>query len=174
MDMGLAMMGGNKLSEEDRKKKTEEMKLATETSDKVLKELLGDSDFAKFESFEKSQPERQQLTTLNTQLRDKGIALSEEAESKLMDAMFEERTNFKYDNNFGDQKNFDAGKFTDEGLSRFSEQQTELRGKILTRAEGILTVEQLDVFRKSQEQQAAMEKMGMEMGLKMMGRKKEE
>ena len=57
--------------------------------------------------------------------------------------------------------------------NRFSEQQQELRGKILTKAEGILTPDQMEVFRKSQEQQAAMEKMGMQMGLKMMGGEKE-
>ncbi len=172
MDIGFAMMSGQKPSPEEMKKKQEEAKAATEASDKALKELLGDSDYAKFESFEKSQPERQQLNTLNSQLKDKGIALSEEAESKLMDAMFQERTNFKYDVNMGDQKDFDLSKFTQENLTRYSEQQAELRGKVLTRAETILTPDQLEVFRKSQEQQAAMEKMGMEMGLKMMGGKK--
>jgi hypothetical protein len=38
----------------------------------------------------------------------------------------------------------------------------------------VLTPDQLEVFRKSQEQQAAMEKMGMEMAQKMMGGKKPE
>ncbi|MDB6070261.1 MAG: hypothetical protein JWL81_1432 [Verrucomicrobiales bacterium] len=174
MELGLAMMGGEPISDEDKKKKMEEMKLANEESDKVMKELLGDADFTKFQQFEKSQPERQQLNALNGQLKDKGIGLSEQAESQLMDAMFNERTNFKYDVNFADQKNFDPSQFTEQNLGRFTEQQAELRGKILEKAGGILTPEQLDVFRKSQEQQAAMEKMGMEMGLKMMGGKKAE
>lgn len=173
MDLGFSMMGGQKMSDEEKKKKQEEMKAATDASSKALKELLGDSDYAKFESFENSQPERLQLSTLNTQLKDKGIGLSEEAESKLMDAMFQERTNFKYDTDFADQKNFDFEKYNEAGLTRYAEQQQELRGRILTKAEGILTADQLEVFRKSQEQQAAMEKMGLEMGLKMMGGKQE-
>ena len=168
MELGMSMMSGTKLSAEEQKKKTEEMKAVTDASDKALKELLGEADYQQFDSFEKSQPERQQLSALNGQLKDQGIALSEEAESKLMDAMFEERSNFKYDVDFSDKKSFDPAKFTEENMSRFQEQQAVLRGKVLARAEPILTPEQLDVFRKSQEQQAAMEKMGMQMGLKMM------
>lgn len=171
MEMGLAMMGGDKMSQEEQRKKTEEAKAATAVSDKALRELLGEADYAKFESFEKSQPERQQLNMLNSQLKEKGIALSEEAETKLMDVMFQERSNFKYDTDFADQKNFDMDKYNEAGLTRYAEQQKELRGKILSRVEGILTPDQIEVFRRSQEQQAAMEKMGMEMGLKMMGRK---
>lgn len=174
MELGLAMMGGESLPEEERKKKMEEVKAANEASEKAMKELLGEADFTKFQQFEKSQPERQQLSTLNGQLKDKGIGLSEQAESQLMDAMFNERTNFKYDVNFGDQKNFDPAQYTEQNLNRFTEQQAELRGRILEKAGTILTPEQLDVFRKTQEQQAAMEKMGMEMGLKMMGNKKTE
>lgn len=173
MDLGFSMMGGKEMSAEEKKRKMDEMKAATDASDKALKELLGDSAFAKFESFEKSQPERLQLNTLNSQLKDKGIELSEEAESKLMDTMFQERTNFKFDMDFADQKNFDFEKYNEAGLSRYAEQQQELRGRILTKAEGILTPEQLEVFRKNQEQQAAMEKMGLQMGLKMMGGKQE-
>ena len=173
MDLGFSMMGGEKISDEERKKKTEAMAAATAESDKALKELLGD-DYAKYDSFEKSQPERQQLNTLNGLLKDKGIALSEEVESKLMDTMFQERTNFKYDVDLSDQKTFDPEKLTTQNLTRFQEQQAVLRGQILSKVEPILTPDQLEVFRKSQEQQAAMEKMGMEMAQKMMGGKKPE
>ncbi len=173
MDLGFSMMGGEKISDEERKKKTDAMAAATAESDKALKELLGD-DYAKYDSFEKSQPERQQLNNLNGLLKEKGIALSEEAETKLMDTMFQARTNFKYDVDLSDQKTMDPGKFTAENLSRFQEQQTVLRGQILSKVEPILTPDQLEVFRKSQEQQAAMEKMGMEMAQKMMGGKKPE
>ena len=173
MDLGFSMMGGEKISDEERKKKTEAMAAATAESDQALKELLGD-DYAKYDSFEKSQPERQQLNSLNGLLKDKGIGLSEEAESKLMDTMFKERTSFKYDVDLSDQRTMDPGKFTAENLSRFQEQQAVLRGQILSKVEPILTPDQLEVFRKSQEQQAAMEKMGMEMAQKMMGGKKPE
>jgi hypothetical protein len=174
MELGFDMMGGNKLTPEEKKQKTEAMKAATEASEKALKELLGTADYAKFDAYEKSQPERQQLSALNGQLKDKGLGLTEEAESQLMDAMYQERTNFKYDTDLSDQKNLDFDSFTEANLQRFQEQQVELRAKILERAGSILSPEQLEVFRTHQEQQAVMEKMGMEMGLKMMGGKKAE
>jgi len=42
--------------------------------------------------------------------------------------------------------------------------------KVMLRAEGILTPEQMEVFRAGLQQQRAFEKMSMEMGLKMLGR----
>jgi hypothetical protein len=168
MELGLAMMGGEKLSPEVMKQRGEAMKKQTEESDKALKEMLGEKDFAQFERYEKSQLERQQLKTLNSQLKDKGLALSEEAESQLMDAMYQERSNFKYDVDLADQKNFDPEKFTEANMLRFEEQQKALQAQVLRRAETILSPEQLDIFRQTQEQQAAMEKLGRDMGMKML------
>ena len=172
MEVGLAMAGGAQGAGEEVKQRAEAMKAANEASDAEIKSLLGDSGYGQYERFEKSQPERQQISALNGQLKDKGLGLSEEAESKLMDAMYEERNNFKFDVNFADQKTMDPTQLTEENVNRYQEQQALLRGQVLAKAEGILTEPQLEVFRKSQEQQAAMEKMGLQMGVKMMGASK--
>lgn len=167
MDIGLALMSGETLSPEEKKAKETEMKQLKEKSEAELKTLLGEEKYGEFERFEKSQPERMQLSTLNNQLRDKGLALSTEAESQLMDAMYQERTAFKYDNDLSDQNNMDTSRFTEENLKRFEEQNAELQQKVLSRASEILTAEQLDVFQKSQEQQSSMMKMSMKMAAKM-------
>ncbi len=172
MEVGLAMAGGAQGAGEEVKQRAEAMKAANEASEAEIKSLLGDSGYGQYERFEKSQPERQQISALNGQLKDKGLGLSEEAESKLMDAMYEERNNFKFDVNFADQKTMDPTQLTEENVNRYQEQQALLRGQVLAKAEGILTEPQLEVFRKSQEQQAAMEKMGLQMGVKMMGASK--
>ncbi len=172
MEVGLSMAGGVKPSAEEMKKRGEAMKVANAASEVAIKELLGENSYGQYERFEKSQPERQQLSALNGQLKDQGIGLSEEAESKLMDAMYQERSNFKFDVNFADQQSLDPTQLTEENVNRYQEQQATLRGQVLAKAEGILTAPQLEVFRKSQEQQAAMEKMGLQMGVKMMGASK--
>lgn len=77
MEFGLSMMGGEKPSTEEMKKKAAEVKAMTGASDAEIKELLGEGDYAKFDRYEKSQTERQQLGVLNSQLKDQGIALSE-------------------------------------------------------------------------------------------------
>jgi len=171
MELGMSMMGGKKPGKEEMKTMTDAVKAATETSDKAIKELLGDEAYGKFEIYEKSQPERMQLNALSGQMKDKGFALSEQAEAQLMDAMYQERTNFKYDVNLADQKDFDPEKFTQPNLERYLEQQATLQEKILARAGTILTPDQLSVFTESQKQQAVMTKMQMELGMKMMGSK---
>jgi hypothetical protein len=168
MELGMAMMGGAKTDKDTLKKMGEDLKKAQTASDQALKDLLGDEAYNKFDRFEKSQPERQQLNTLNSQLKDKGLGLTAEAESQLMDAMYQERTNFKFEQDFADQSNFDPDTFNEAAVQRYNEQQSELQAKVLQRAQGILNAEQLEIFRQSQEQAAAMQKMGMEMGLRMM------
>ena len=101
-------------------------------------------------------------------MKDKGLALSEQAETQLMDAMYQERTNYQYDVDLGDQKDLNIDKFTQENMERYAGQQAALQENILVRAGPILTPDQLSVFAESQKQQAAMAKAGMEMGMKMM------
>lgn len=168
MELGMAMMGGAKTDKDTLKKMGEDLKKAQAASDQALKDLLGEEAYSKFDRFEKSQPERQQLNTLNSQLKDKGLGLTAEAESQLMDAMYQERTNYKFEQDFADQSNFDPDTFNEAAVQRYNEQQIELQAKVLQRAQGILNAEQLEIFRQSQEQAAAMQKMGMEMGLRMM------
>lgn len=168
MELGMAMMGGTKTDKDTLKKMGEDLKKAQTASDQALKDLLGDEAYSKFDRFEKSQPERQQLNTFNSQLKDKGMGLTPEAESQLMDAMYQERTNFKFEQDFADQSNFNPDTFNETAVQRYTEQQSELQAKVLQRAQGILNAEQMEIFRQSQEQAAAMQKMGMEMGLRMM------
>ncbi|MES2706895.1 MAG: hypothetical protein V4726_09870 [Verrucomicrobiota bacterium] len=174
MEMGMAMMSGKKPTEEEKKAQSEAMAKMTTDTDKALKELLGDEDYPKFDQFEKSQPERMQLNSLTAQLKDAGLELAPEAETQLMDAMYEERTQFKFDNDMGNQKNTDMSRLTPENIQRYQDQTAILRGKVYDRAAKILTPEQLPVFKKSQDTQAAMEKMGMEMAGKMFQPAKEE
>lgn len=165
-ELGMKMMSGQKLTPEEQKAQSESLKKAMEDSDTALKDVLGE-DYAKFDKFEKSQPERMQLTSITGQMKDAGVELSPEAESQLMDAMYEERTSFKFDNDMGNQRNFDMSRLTAENLQRYQEQSVILQGKIYDRAAKILSPEQLPVFRKSQESQAALQKMQLEMAAKM-------
>lgn len=171
MDMGFAMMAGSDISDEESARTAEEVAALHKESESQLKELLGSEGYVIFERYEKSQPERQQLKVLSSQLRTAGMPLSEDAEASLMDAMFEERMDFKYDVDFPDQNTaLDPSAMTKPHSDRYFEQQEQLQKKVILRAESILSPEQMDVFRAALEQQRAFEKMSMEMGLKMLGR----
>lgn len=157
-ELGMKMMSGKKLTPEEQQAQGDALKKATADSDTALKEVLGE-DYAKFDRFEKSQPERMQLNAITSQMKDAGVELSPEAESQLMDAMYEARTSFKFDNDMGNPRNFDMSRLTAENLQHYQEQTVILQGQIYDKAAKILTPEQLPVFRKSQESQAALQKM---------------
>lgn len=161
MTSGMGLMDPN-LTPEEREAKAKEVQASVAEAEKKIQEELGDENFDKLKRFEDSQTERAQIKTFSGMLKDAGIEFPEETESKLMDAMFEERKNFKFDFDFSRPDSADFTKLNEDSLNRFSEQNAQLREKILERAETVLNPEQMEVFRKVQEHQAAMEKMGLQ------------
>ena len=71
----------------------------------------------------------------------------------VMEGMYQERTKFPFASNYVDQQNPDISRFTPENSERFSKEYTTLNDNIASRASGILTPPQLEVFRQSQTQQ---------------------
>ena len=110
-----------------------------------------------------------QLKTFSGNLASKDLNMDEATEAKLMDVMYQERTKFPFASNYVDQQNPDITRFSGENTERFNDEYTQLNESIASRAAGILTPQQLEVFRESQAQQMNMIKMQMEMGAKMFG-----
>jgi hypothetical protein len=170
MEAGFAMMDGTKTAE-DKKRAAEEVKAKTAEVEQQIKDLLGKEDYDKVKRYEDSTLERMQLKTFNNMLTSKELAMDEGTEAKLMDVMYQEREKFPFASSYVDQRNPDIGRFTAENSARFNEEYGQLNERIVSRAAGILTAPQLEVFRQSQEQQMNMVKMQMEMGARMFGGK---
>lgn len=168
MDAGFALMSGDKTAEE-KKAAGEEVKAKTEEIEKKIKDLLGQEDYDRVKRYEDSTMERMQIKTFSNMLATKDLTLDEATETKLMDAMYQEREKFPFAKNFVDQHNPDISRFTAENAAKFGEEYAQLNQKIAERATGILSPAQLEVFRQSQEQHVNMTKMQMEMGAKMFG-----
>jgi hypothetical protein len=168
MEIGFAMMGEKKTPEE-MKGISDDLQAKTKAMDDKILELLGQEDFDKMKRYEDSTNERMQLRTFNSMLADKGLELDEATETKLMDAMYDERKNFPFASDFGNQQNTDMTRFTSENMNRFGEEYSQFSQGVVKRAESILTAPQLEIFRQSQEQNATMTKMGLEMAAKMFG-----
>lgn len=168
MEAAFSMMGADKTPEQ-RKEAAAAVKKLMEESDAKIKELLGSEDLAKVKRYEDSQLERMQLQTFSGNLKSKDLSIDEATETKLMDIMYQERTKFPFASSYVDQQNPDITRFTAENSERFNTEYSTLNGNIADRAGGILTPQQLEVFRESQIQQANMIKMQMEMGARMFG-----
>ncbi len=167
MDIGFKATD-KELTAEQRKEAAAAMEKTTAELNGKLKEALGD-DYGKFERFEKSAPEREQLKLLNSMLKDKGLVLDEATETKLMDAMYNERQAFKFEADFSDASKLEPDAVSREQMDRYLAQNAELQQKIQQRAKEILSAEQQELFVKSQENQQQMMQLGLEMFRKMSG-----
>jgi hypothetical protein len=168
MEIGFSALGSKKTPEE-LKAISDELKSKTAALDSQIKGLLGDEDYGQLKRYEDSTNERMHLQTLNSMLASKNIEMDEATESRLMDVMYEERKKLPFINTFTDQQNTDMTRFTPDNLAQFGSQYEQLNQSVVTRAGGILSPAQLEVFQQSQDQMGAMTKMHLDMAAKMFG-----
>ena len=167
MDVGFKATD-KQLTGEQRKEAAAALEKTTAELNEKLKEALGE-EYGKFDRFEKSAPEREQLKLLNSMLKDSGLALDEATETKLMDAMYSERQAFKFDADFSDASKMEPNAVSRQQMDRYLAQNAELQQKIQEKAKAILSAEQFTQFVKSQENQQQMMQLGLEMFRKMSG-----
>ena len=165
MDAGLSLIGksespdahveaGNRVSE------------INEEYNKKIRTLLGEEDYATYEEFEETQPDRMQVDAFKQGLRGDN-QLTEEQEHKLIVAMHEERTQFTFSGGLGQQESFDPSQLTEETLTSQMAEFEKLNQRYIERAGGILSEPQLEQFQGTLEKQRAMQEMGLKMAVQM-------
>jgi len=171
-DLGMEMMGGE-LTAEQRTELAKKMKEAGDATNQQLKDLLGTDNYALFETYEKSIPDRMALEQFKGQL-SADMALNSNQEQALLTALSEERQGFKFTTDFSDQQNFSEDMFsrlTEENLNVYFQEQELLNQKYLARAQPILSSDQYASYAKALKAQQDMMKMGMKMAVSMFGKK---
>src|SRR6185369_10723969 len=129
-----------------------------------------------FKDYEKTMPERMTLSTFKDQQASGPGALNPDQEAQLIQAMTEERQNFKFATDFYDQSKLKGdftSLFTEERLSQFQQEREQLDQQYLSRATNILSPDQLAPFQKFLASQREMQMVGMKMGMKMFAPKAE-
>jgi hypothetical protein len=162
LETGLALMDGDR-TPEDLKAATAEIKSKIADLDGQIKALLEEEDYEKVRRYEDSTLERMQLKEFDTLLAPKDMRLDESTETRLMDVMYREREKFPFVTSFLDETNPDISRFTDENMARFTDEYARLNGGVAKQAAGLLSAEQLGVFRQSQEQQ--LNSINMQLGV---------
>jgi hypothetical protein len=169
VDQGLELMNKD-LSEEERSALTKQLVADERRIRGEIKSLLGEEAFEQYQLFERSQPERQHINSFKQSLMSRGLELSYDSEVELMTAMYEARKDFKYTVDLGDQSNPNSDvlkQFNEENIEKSIQENRALQEKVLESVSTVLSPEQLEVFRESQETQATMRELGMRMGAKM-------
>lgn len=165
MDSAFAMSSG---SPEEKAAAATALKAESDKAEAALKEKLG-PNYASFEKFEKSAPERQQLKMVKSAFKDKGLDFDEATEAKLMDSLYETRSNWKFEHDYSNPANLSPDSLNDEALNRYAEENAKMQEAIEGKVSSFLSPDQLDAFRSAQKQQQEMMQLGLKMSRGMFG-----
>lgn len=171
MDLGMKMMSGD-MSDEEKKKMTEEIEEAGETVKTEMEKFLNSpEDFDEFEFYEKTMGERMMLSSMDQNLAGSEAELSEETYREVLDMMYAEKQNFDFSSDLHDEKNTDLSpeRFSKENIGSFANDMDELNKSIIEQAQDLLTAEQLKAFEEAINSTAEMQKAQMEMAAQMFG-----
>lgn len=172
-----AEAGMSLMSETDPAKRKELMdktKTDRDAANAQIKDFLGDDNYNQFQTYEKTLPDRMALNMYKDRQGSGPGALNPDQESQLLQAMGEERQNFKFTTDFSDQSKFNgdiASYFTEEKINQYEKEMQDLHQHYLDRAKSILTPEQLDPFGKFLDGQIQMQKAGFKVAMSMFGQK---
>lgn len=165
MDSAFAMSSG---SPEEKAAAAAALKAESDKAEAALKEKLG-PNYASFEKFEKSAPERQQLKMVKSAFKDKGLDFDEATEAKLMDSLYETRSNWKFEHDYSNPANLSPDSLNEEALNRYAEENAKMQESVETKVREFLSPEQFDAFRAAQKQQQEMMQLGLKMSRGMFG-----
>ena len=165
MDSAFAMSSG---SPEEKAAAAATLKAESDKAEAALKEKLG-ANYASFEKFEKSAPERQQLKMVKSAFKDKGLDFDEATEAKLMDSLYETRSNWKFEHDYSDPASLSPDSLNEEALNRYAEENAKMQESVETKVREFLSPEQFDAFRSAQKQQQEMMQLGLKMSRGMFG-----
>jgi hypothetical protein len=148
----------------------QQVKTANDAADAQIKSFLGDDNFTQLQTYEKSMGERTTVSGFADQFASGPSALTDDQQQQLIQAMSQERQNFKFTTDFSDKSKFTgdmASMFTDENMNTFIQESGQLNQQYLNQAQSILSPDQLAGFQKYLDNQQTMQKAGMQMAVKM-------
>ena len=172
MELSIPLMDAT-ADEAERDEASAKVKAETGRYEDLIKAFLGAERAAKYDAYHKTLSERITLGQFKRQTQNLDTALSDHQFTQMMEAMKEEREAFTFTRDVGQNRDFDPSVFEKAVLDTYFKEKEQLDGRIVTRASGILTPEQLDAFKTFQANQRAMQKMSMEMARNMFVQKKD-
>jgi hypothetical protein len=172
-EAGMSMMAGD-TDPAKRKELTDKTKADRDAINVQIKDFLGDDNYTQFQTYEKTVPDRMTLSMYKDQQGSGPAALNPDQEARLLQAMGDERVNFKFTTDFSDQSKLSgdlASNFTEEKVAQYQHEIEDLHRHYLDRAHSILSPDQIDPFSKFLNSQREMQKLGFKMAMSMFGQK---
>ena len=163
--MGVSLLG----SDQDATKRADLLQQAKTEKDGIneqIKQFLGDDGYSQFQTYEKSQPERMGVNMFKDQLASGPSPLQPDQESQLIQALGEERQNFKFTTDFSDQSRLTsdfASTFTEEKIDQWKQEREQLDERYLLRAQSILSPDQVTAFKSYLVTQNQLQEAGLKL-----------
>jgi len=170
---GMEMMSGE-MDATNRTAIFEKAKVEKDGIDAQIKQMLGDDNFRQYEDYQKSIPDRMSIGMFKDQQASGAGALTPDQAAQLVQAMSDERQKFKFTTDFSDQSKLTsdlAGNFTKEKMDQFLQEQEQLNQQYMSRAQSVLSPDQLGSYGKFLTNQLGIQKFGLDMASKMFGAK---
>jgi hypothetical protein len=142
-----------------------------------LKDFLGEDRYKQYEEYQETAGERMQLNQLKQQLAGSDNSITDQQMEQLLGFMREEKKNVAANtgtaltNPQSDPAQFES-LLTDEGAEKYLKAQETANLGVYERAKSVLTQPQLDAFKKYQDNQLSMARMGFTMARKFMSSEK--
>ena len=171
--MGISMMCGNQ-DQDARMQLLDQANTEKEGINAEIKQMLGAESYQNFQAYEKSQPERMSVGMFKDAQASGPTALSPDQEENLIQALSEERQNFKFSTDLYDQSRVArelSENFSEDKLKQFQQERAQLDEKYLERARAILSQEQMPQFEKFLSSQSQLQNAALGMAAKMFGGK---
>ncbi len=154
-----------------------EAKIASDSFDAELKNILGDERMKKFETFERTVGERMILQQYQQSMTATGTPLDDTQRANLLGIMTEERLKqppSALDPGSKDVAGAMKAMRTGEGMAEAMQKQREMNQRVLARARTVLSADQTNAFEAAQRQMIEMQEMGIKMWKSGMGGGKSE
>lgn len=150
VNFGLKMMDPS-LSAEDRSTVAQQLQAANAETDAEVRDFFNnDSSYAYYQTYIQQQPERMEVNTLTASLAAADLPLEPAQAEALVNLMYQERSNFKFTQDFYDQTKIDPQSLNGSAADIFLQEQALLQDQIADRAASLLTPQQMTIFRENQ------------------------
>ena len=163
------MFGGKEGISEETTKQIADAKKQTEAE---VKALLGDERFAQYQDYQKNVNERMQIDQFKNQLAGANMPMNDAQSAQMMQIIKEEKAATPAPISDDQSQAPKPDTFTAANMEKQVAWMDDYNQRVLNRAAQVLNPEQLKQYQSFQEQQASMQKLGLQMAKQMFGGEK--
>lgn len=142
--------------------------------DGMIKNMLGDENYARYKDYQKTEQERMILSQFRQQLSGSDAALDRATEDKLVNAMGSAREEVRKSGDYFDAQKSRPSEYTSDAVTKYLQQEERIAARTLDQARTFMSPQQFEKYQAFQETQLQMRAAQMKMAQRMFDRSAQE